>query len=189
LFSQGDAGDGFFAVISGRIRISSSSPDGQEIHITEFGPGDTFGEIALIDGGPRTATAMAATNAELFKIRRGSFVQLLGDQPDLCFQLLVRLCERVRWTSELVEDLTFLDVPAQLAKRLSLLARHLGTEVPGGVELRLSQSELADFLGISRQAVNTHLQTWSQRGWLELTRGRVMISNMDGLSQIFGDTS
>lgn len=189
LFCQGDQGTSFFGIISGQIRLSSNSADGQEMHLIELGPGDTFGEIALIDGGPRTATAIATTDVVLFKIERAAFVHLLDEHSALTFQLLLRLCQRVRWTSELVEDLSFLDVPRQLAKRISLLATTLGKSVPEGIELNLSQHELATFLSLSRQAVNIHLQVWRQAGWIDPRRGKLLILDLQALDDYVANNS
>jgi CRP-like cAMP-binding protein len=187
LFQQDDPGDAFFGIVSGRVRISASAADGQELHFVELGPGDTFGEIALIDGGPRTATAVVVTDAILFTIEREQFLSLLHEEPTLTFHLLTRLCQRVRWTSELAEDLSFLDIPAQLAKRIVLLAASFGTPCTDGVELSVGQSDLAAFLSLSRQAVNTHLQVWRRKGWLDIGRGRILIRNLAGLRSMYRD--
>lgn len=184
LFSQGEAGDAFYGIIAGRIRITAASIEGKELHFIELGPGDTFGEIALIDGGPRTASAVAVSPVRVFVIDRGRFLALLEKQPRLALHLLTRLCERLRWTSELAEDLSFLDVPAQIAKRIVLLARRFGTPCDGGLSIEMPQAELAAFLGVSRQAVNTHLQTWRQAGWLEVSRGRIVIRDADSLTAV-----
>lgn len=187
LFQQDDPGDAFFGIVSGRVRISASAADGQELHIVELGPGDTFGEIALIDGGPRTATAVAVTDAVLFTIERRRFLSLLHEQPPLTFHLLTRLCQRVRWTSELAEDLSFLDIPAQLAKRIVLLAASFGIRSADGIELSIGQSELAAFLSLSRQAVNTHLQVWRREGWIDIGRGRILVRDIARLESLYRD--
>ena len=189
LFSQGDRGDAFFGIVAGRIRISASAANGQEVHLIELGPGDTFGEIALIHGGLRTATAVASSRTTAMVIERTHFLTILDSEPKLVFQLLVRLCERVRWTSELVEDLSFLDVPAQIAKRVWLLAQSFGTPVSESIELRISQADLAAFLGVSRQTVNTHLQSWQQAGSIDLSRGRILIRDLDYLKRLFTEIS
>jgi CRP-like cAMP-binding protein len=185
LFFQGDAGDVFYGIESGRVRISTMSEEGRELHLVELGPGDTFGEIALLDGGPRTASALVTDAASLFVIERRAFRSLLERDVSLAIKLLERLCERVRWTSELVEDLSFLRVEAQIAKRIWLLARNFGTDSPDGRQLRVAQGDLATFLGLSRQAVNTHLQAWRAEGWLEISRGRLLIRDPGRLEQVF----
>lgn len=181
LFSQGDKGDAFYGVVAGRVRISASAPNGKQINLIDIGPSGTFGEIALIDGGPRTATAIAATETTVFVIQRGGFLGLLREEPELVMQLLLRMCERVRWTSELVEDISFLDLPAQIAKRILLLASSHGRQCEQGIELTLSQVDLATFLGLSRQIVNQHLQEWRRQDWIDLGRGRILIRDIESL--------
>lgn len=185
LFSQGDTGNSFYGIASGRVRVSALSPDGCEIHILELGSGDTFGEIALLDGGPRTASATVSENASLFLLERRHFRKLLEEENVLALHMIERLCERLRWTSELVEDISFLPVPAQIAKRLWLLSRDFGTDAPDGRTLRISQADLATFLGLSRQAVNGHLQAWRDAGWLKISRGKLLIRDPQRLMQVF----
>lgn len=188
LFAQDEPGDAFYGVISGRIRISSASLEGREMHIVDVGPGDTFGEVALLDGGPRTASATVVDSASLFTISRAAFVALLEEEPKLTVGLLERLCERLRWTSELVEDLSFLDADAQIAKRIWLLAEHFAEDTAAGRELRLPQGDLAAFLGLSRQAVNTHLQRWRAEGWVDLSRGKIVLVEPAKLKAVFEQT-
>ena len=128
VFSAGDAGDALFGVVSGRIRISAGNADGREIFLNIMEPGDSFGEIALLDGGTRTATATAIEPSELVSIRREPFFELLEREPKAALELL-RLCgERLRWTSGLLEDAAFLDAPARLAKRLLSLGELHGED-------------------------------------------------------------
>jgi CRP/FNR family transcriptional regulator, cyclic AMP receptor protein len=175
VFAQGDPGDSLYAVITGKIRISAGLPDGKEIFLNIMEPGDTFGEIALLDGGARTASATATVASELVSIRRESLFALLQREPGLALELL-RLCgERLRWTSGLVEDASLLDAPARLAKRLLSLGQLHGRRTPSGIRLEISQEDLAGFLGVSRQVVNQYLQDWKGRGWVELGRGSVNI--------------
>ena len=163
VFSHGDPGDALFAVVTGRIRISTGSAAGREIFLNIMEPGDTFGEIALLDGGPRTATATTIAAAELVSIRRSPLFELLEREPKVALELL-RLCgERLRWTSGLLEDAALLDAPARLAKRLLSLAELHGEDVPDGRRVRISQEELASFLGVSRQSVNEQLQDWKSK--------------------------
>jgi CRP-like cAMP-binding protein len=158
VFSQGDPGDALYAVVTGKIRISAGAADGREIFLNIMEPGDSFGEIALLDGGTRTASATATLPSELVTIRREHFLGLLEREPRVALELL-RLCgERLRWTSGLVEDAALLKAPARLAKRLLSLGRLHGEPSARGVTLRISQEDLASFLGVSRQVVNQYLQ-------------------------------
>ena len=173
--SQGDPGDALYAVVSGRIRISTGTPDGREIFLNIMEPGDTFGEIALLDGGTRTATATAMIASELVSLRRKQLFDLLLREPAVAVGLL-RLCgDRLRWTSGLLEDAALLDLPARLAKRLLSLAQLHGERAGDGRKLRISQEDLASFLGVSRQVVNQQLQSWKAQGWIALGRGSVTV--------------
>lgn len=186
VFSQGDPGDALYAVVSGKVRISTGTADGRQVFLNIMEPGDTFGEIALLDGGARTAAATSIAPTELISIRREHFRGLLEHEPQLALELL-RLCgQRLRWTSGLLEDAALLDAPARLAKRLLILGEVHGKRVPGGVCLRISQEDLAGFLGISRQAVNQQLQVWKGRGWVDLGRGVVTVRDEQALRKASG---
>ncbi len=186
VFSAGEAGDALFGVVSGRIRISTGSPEGREIFLNIMGPGDTFGEIALLDGGARTATATAIEAAELVSVRREPLFELLEREPKAALELL-RLCgERLRWTSGLLEDAVLLDAPARLAKRLLSLVGLHGEPGGEGRTVRISQEELASFLGVSRQAVNQQLQEWKARGWVGLGRGTVTLLDANAFRDAAG---
>lgn len=179
--SQGDPGDALFAVVTGRVRISTGDAAGREIFLNIMEPGDTFGEIALLDGGTRTATAIAMVPSELVSLRRDDLFELLSREPQVALELL-RLCgERLRWTSGMVEDAALLDVPARLAKRLLSLAELHGERGGQGITLRISQEDLATFLGITRQAVNQQLQAWKAQGWVGLARGSVVVKDAAAL--------
>lgn len=182
IFSQGDAGDALYGVVSGRVRISATGSAGQEVFLSIMEPGDTFGEIAVMDALPRTAGATALDETTLIVIRRHDFLALVEAEPQLVVQLLKLLCARLRWTSELVEESAFLSPAARLAKRLLVLtALHGRPAAEDGRELGISQAELARFLGHSRQSVNHYLREWQQAGWVELRRGRITIRDADAL--------
>ena len=181
VFSHGDPGDALFAVVSGKIRISTGSAAGREIFLNIMEPGDTFGEIALLDGGPRTATATAIAAAELVSVRRGPLFELLEREPKAALELLRLAGQRLRWTSGLLEDAALLDAPARLAKRLLSLAELHGEDGRDGRRIRISQEELASFLGVSRQSVNEQLQAWKARGWVALGRGTVVLHDAAAL--------
>ncbi len=119
----------------------------------------------------RAATAIAA--AELVSIRRGPLFELLEREPKTALELLRLAGQRLRWTSGLLEDAVFLDAPARLAKRLLSLCELHGEDGRDGRRIRISQEELASFLGVSRQSVNEQLQDWKARGWVGLGRGTV----------------
>jgi CRP/FNR family transcriptional regulator, cyclic AMP receptor protein len=184
IFMRGDAGDSLCGVVTGRVRISASGPGGKEVFLNIMEPGDAFGEIALLDGSPRTATATAMSRTELIVIPRDAFSALLQSQPQLAAHLIQLLCKRVRWTAELMEDTALLSVPARLAKRLLSLASAMGREPQRGTKITLSQEELAQFLGLSRQIVNQHLQTWRAREWISIGRGSITLEDPAALEKI-----
>ena len=130
IFSQGDPGDALYGVVTGKVRISASAPDGKEMFLNIMEPGDTFGEIALLDGNPRTATASATAPAELLVIMRDPFLTLLQREQGLSIHLLRLLCQRIRWTSGLAEESALLGVPARLARRLLSLGELHGRPNP-----------------------------------------------------------
>jgi CRP/FNR family cyclic AMP-dependent transcriptional regulator len=175
VFSQSDPGDALYGVVTGKIRISASSPDGREIFLNIMEPGDTFGEIALLDGRHRTATASATSPSELIIIARDHFLYLLEREPELVSHVVQLLCERIRWTSGLAEESALLSVPERLVRRLLSLGKLHGRKTPNGVELSISQEDVARFLGLSRQAVNQYLQDWKIQGWVTLGRGKIVI--------------
>lgn len=175
IFAQGDAGDALYGIASGRVRISASGTQGQEVYLNIMEPGDVFGEIAVMDGLPRTASATTIDPVTLIVIRRADFLSLVERAPKLAVHLLQLLCARLRWTSDLIEEAAFLSGPSRLAKRLLILAALHGRPEDGQLVLQISQADLALFLGMSRQLVNQHLQDWRKRGWVDLSRGRISI--------------
>jgi CRP/FNR family cyclic AMP-dependent transcriptional regulator len=183
IFSQGDPGDALYGVVTGKVRISASAPDGKEMFLNIMEPGDTFGEIALLDGNPRTAAASATAASELLVIMRDPFLLLLQREPTLSIHLLRLLCQRIRWTSGLAEDSALLAVPARLARRLLSLAKLHGHQTLDGMHLAISQEDIARFLGISRQVVNQYLQTWKANGWVELGRAKLTILDAQALQR------
>ncbi|NQV54514.1 MAG: Crp/Fnr family transcriptional regulator [Rhodospirillales bacterium] len=185
LFQKGDVGDALYMILSGRIRISSGDAEGKEITLNILDPGEIFGEIALLDGKPRTADAWAMAATELFRVPRADFVALMESEPRLTTHLLEMVCDRVRQTSEMLEDAAFLDLPARLAKRLLSLAKYYGKIEPKDaldpapddelIGIRISQAELGQLMGTSRESINKHLQYWRGQGWITLGRSRVTI--------------
>lgn len=186
LFRQGDPGDALYGVISGQVRISADHTDGREISLSLIDSGESFGEIAVIDGRPRTASAVATKDTVLFAIRRSDLLALVEREPALARHLLESLCTRLRWTSELIEEAAFLDLPARLARRLLRLSQEHGSADAQGRALQLSQAELASFLNASRQMVNQQLRAWRARGWVSLSRGVVVVRDAAALAALSG---
>jgi len=152
-------------------------------------PGDTFGEIALLDGRPRTATASTTAASELVVIPRDQFSGLLRREPELVTHVIDLLCQRVRWLSGLAEDSALLPVPARLARRLLSLGTMHGQATPEGIRLSISQEEMARFVGLSRQVVNQHLQSWKAQQWVGLGRSNITILDAAALQEMAHESS
>lgn len=189
VFMKGDAGTAMMAVLSGRIRICAYSADGREVILNVINPGEVFGEIALIDGGERTADAFAMEATELLCLSRRDFLPYLESNPPVCIKLLTILCQRLRSTSEQLEDFNFLDLRCRLAKRLLYLAALHGEPTAKGVHIgvRLPQHLLASMIGTSREAVNKQLRGWEAEGLIDVRRGSITILNRSALQAIVND--
>ena len=185
LFRKGDDGDALYGVLEGAIRISTMGSGDREIILNILEPGEVFGEIALLDGLPRTADAVAMAESTVMQIRRRDFMPLLKREPEIAIRLIELLCERVRWVSGLVEDAAFLPLPARLAKRVLALATIYGDRIEEGelIALTVSQSDLARFIGGSRESVNKLLQDWRKREWIDFRRRRIVVRNRAALER------
>lgn len=191
IFSRGDAGQSLLAVVKGRVRISNQGLDGRAVVFDFVDAGEIFGEIALLDGEGRSADATAAEDTELLVLERRDLLPLLERDPKLCLQLLTVLCGRLRRTTEQVEDLLFLVRPARLAKVLIRLAGEYGTKVEGGIsiDLELSQRELGDLTGMTRESMNRQLTEWRRDGLVDLAGGHVIVRRMAALERLVNDAS
>jgi CRP-like cAMP-binding protein len=169
LFHKGDAGDALYAVRRGQIRIATGSTSGRRLTLNLLGSGDVFGEVALLDGRPRTADAVAVEPTELYMVYRRDFLDLLVKRPTVAIRIIELLCERIRWMSAQMEERALLPLETRLAHRLVALSEDFGSD------LHVSQEELAIFVGATRESVNRQLQTWRREGWIELSRNRVRV--------------
>jgi CRP/FNR family cyclic AMP-dependent transcriptional regulator len=186
IFLKATPGTGMIAVLSGRVRISAPSVDGREIVLNIIEAGEVFGELALLDGKDRSADAVAQTDCELLTIERRSFVPFLRDNPEIALRLLAVLCERLRRTTEQVEDMLFLDLPSRLAKKLLTLAAVSGERLPSGARLatRLSQRELGALIGMSRESVNKQLRQWQAAGIVSVGRGVIALTDEAAITKL-----
>ena len=176
IFRKGDPGAGLLAVLSGLVRISVPSHDGREIVLNIVGANDIFGEVALLDGHPRTADATAVTRCQLLALDRRDFVTVLQEEPAFAIKLLELVSRRLRRTSEQVEDLTFTDLPTRLAKAVLRLADIQGVG-DGGVRIAVTQKELGRTIGFSRESTNKCLRDWEEAGHIVLEKGACTIRN------------
>ena len=156
IFHRDDPGNTLYVIRKGRVRIFLTSPEGQEVALALFREGDAFGELALFDGQPRSASAMAIEHVEAYSIQRQDFMSVVMRRPRMALQLLATLSQRLRQTDSMVESLLFLDVHGRVAKKLLELAETHGVATSEGVriEMKLTQSDLAALVGASRESVN-----------------------------------
>ncbi|WP_262031181.1 Crp/Fnr family transcriptional regulator [Microvirga sp. Mcv34] len=177
LFLKGDPGDALYGVRRGQIVITTTTDTGRQLTLNILGPGDVFGEIALLDGHSRSADAVASGNVELFVIRRSDFQDLLKRQPDITTRIIELLCERLRFSSERLEEASLLSLKTRLARRLLKLAEDFGEDID------ITQEELSVLVGAGRETVNRQLQKWRKSGVVDLGRARVRIIDVARLQQ------
>ena len=185
VFVEGEQGDTLFIVMSGKVKIGRRAADGRENMLSVMGPSDMFGELSLFDPGPRTATATVLTDARLASLAHSSLRPWLNDRPEIAEQLLRVLARRLRRTNDALADLIFTDVPGRVAKALLGLADRFGTPEGDGVRVHhdLTQEELAQLVGASRETVNKALADFSSRGWMRVDSRAVTILDADRLAR------
>jgi len=186
VFAKGSPGQSLMAVLRGSIKISSLSNEGKEIVFGIINAGEIFGEISVLDGDERSADATAMTDCELLVLNRRNFLHLLETRADLCMILLRILCRRLRQTSEQVEDVMFRHLESRVAKALLQLAESVGLHGLQGasVELHVSQRELGNMAGGSRESVNKILQNRHRQGLINLGKASVLIRDLEALRRL-----
>jgi CRP/FNR family transcriptional regulator, cyclic AMP receptor protein len=185
IFAKGSPGQSLLAVLRGSVRISSISLAGKEIVFNIIKAGEIFGEIGMLDGGGRSGDATAITDCELLVLNRRDFVPLLENHADICLMLIRILCQRLRQTSEQVEDLLFRQLEARIAKALLQLAGHPGQDPHSAtLELHLSQTELGHIVGSSRESINKQLQVWQRAGLIDIAKGAIRIRDAAAIEQL-----
>jgi CRP-like cAMP-binding protein len=185
LFSEGEPGESLYIVLAGKVKLGRRSSDGRENLVAVMGPSDQFGELSLFDPGPRTATATVVTDARLARLPKSALQTWVRDRPQIAMQLLRVVARRLRRTNTMLADLIFVDVPGRVAKQLLQLAQRFGS-VEGGhlrVTHDLTQEELAQLVGASRETVNKALADFASRGWLRLEGKSVVILDRDRLAR------
>ncbi len=182
IFHEGDPGDALHIVIEGGVRIVVASRKGEEATVALLGPGECVGDLALLDGKPRSASAIASGKTKTLVVRRDDFTRWLAERPKAMFALLETLSLRVRRTDEALADFAFLDLNQRLAKRLLDLAivQQDGRDL-SGAQIRITQAELASMLGVSRESVNKQLNQFARDGWIALRRGVITLKQPDSL--------
>ncbi|HEY5783479.1 MAG TPA: Crp/Fnr family transcriptional regulator [Microlunatus sp.] len=185
LFHEGDKEDRLYVVVSGKIKLGRSGSAGRENLLAILGPGQMFGELSLFDPGPRSSTATAVTACEIRTLEHDELMGWLGGRPEVALGLLGQLAARLRRANDVVADLVFSDVPGRVAKALLDLADRFGRTADDGVHVHhdLTQEELAQLVGASRETVNKALADFASRGWLRLEPRSVVIMEVDRLQR------
>jgi CRP/FNR family cyclic AMP-dependent transcriptional regulator len=180
IFMKGDAGASLFAVCSGMVEVLVPSAEGKNAVINLVNAGEIFGEIALLDGHPRTTDALAFTDCILMVLERRDFLPLLREQPEIAVRLLELLCGRIRETTEQIEEIMFLDLESRLAKALLRLAR--SSQTPARISI--TQRALSEIVGVSREETNKQLQLWRKDRIVRLERGSIVVLQAEALARI-----
>ena len=185
VFSEGDDGDRLFIVLEGKVKITRASADGRENLIAVLGAAEMFGELSLFDPGPRTASVSAITDSTLASLDHDDLRPLLLERPGVAVELLQALAQRLRRTNEAMADLVFTDVPGRVAKALLDLADKFGVVEADGIRVRhdLTQEELAQLVGASRETVNKALSEFAHRGWLRIEGRSVLLLDPERLTR------
>ena len=186
IFAKGDPGTSLCAIGAGTVRISVPSVEGKDAVLDVLGKGSILGEIALLDGHPRTADAIAVTDCELFVIERRDFLPLMREEPEIALRLIEILCSKLRRTTQQAEEVMFLDLPSRLAKALMRL---LDGDTAGMQERKvtITQKDLGNLIGMSRESTNKQLRIWEDKKWVRLERNAVVILAIDSLAAIAED--
>ena len=177
IFHQDQVGDALYIIEAGRVRMFRSAEDGQEITVDNLGPGDVFGEMALLDGQPRSASALTEEDSVTHTLSRPDFQDFLLKTPEMASALLELLSTRLRRQMHYAETLAFLDVQTRVRHKLLDLARQYGIKGEDGsilINVDLTQGELATMVGATRERVNRALASLRSQGLVEL-RGKKMI--------------
>ncbi len=185
VFAEGELGDTLYIVLAGKVKIGRRAVDGRENMLSVMGPSDMFGELSLFDPGPRTATATVVTDARLASLAHTSLRPWITDRPEIAEQLLRVLARRLRRTNDALADLIFTDVPGRVAKQLLALSERFGSEEADGLRVHhdLTQEELAQLVGASRETVNKALADFASRGWVRVDSRALTILDGDRLAR------
>lgn len=186
IFAKGSPGRSMMAVLHGSVRISATAANGREVVLAILDAGEIFGEMALLDGGERTADAIAMSDCDLLVLDQRDFIPFLKRRSELCIELLKVLSTRLRRTDELVETALFGRLDSRLAKALLRLAAQTteGEEAKSPLRLHVSQQELGSIVGASRENVNKQLRAWQRAGLLDLGKRLVVIRDLEALEEL-----
>ena len=185
LFKEGQDGDRLYVVVHGKIKLGTTSADGRENLLSILGPGEMFGELSLFDPEPRTSTATAVTDAKLVSLAHEAVIGLVTTNPQTSLELLRRLAQRLRKSNEILADLVFADVPGRVAKAIMDLGERFGVQKEDGLHVNhdLTQEELAQLVGASRETVNKALADFAARGWVKLEPRAVLVTDVERITK------
>lgn len=185
IFSEGQPGDQMYVIVEGKVKLGQTSADGRESLLGVLGPGEMFGELSLFDPGLRTSTATALTDSIVLALGNDQLRPWLSGRPEVAAALLQALARRIRRTNEAMADLVFSDVPGRVAKALMELGEKFGEVTPDGLLVThdMTQEELAQLVGASRETVNKALADFAQRGWIRLESRQVLILDVERLGK------
>lgn len=184
IFSKGDPGNSLYAVVAGTVKISISSPDGRNAILNLIGPGETFGEMSVLDGQTRSADAIANTNCEIYVIDRRDFLPFMRNQPALSMKFIELLCTRLRWTSDQVEQVILQDLPGRLASALLGLTEKRKLEPSASQTIAITQQEISEMVGMTRESINKQLRAWAARSWVRLEHGAIVVLDAVSLREL-----
>jgi CRP-like cAMP-binding protein len=183
IFSKGDPGNSMIAVITGTVKISVSSAEGRSAILNLIGPGEIFGEMSVLDGQARSADATANTSCELFVIDRREFLPFVRSQPALAMKFIELLCTRLRWTSDQVEQVILQNLPGRLASALIRLTEKHKLS-PAGRTIAVTQQEISEMVGMTRESINKQLRVWAARKWVRLEHGAIVVLDTEPLQAL-----
>jgi len=185
LFHEGEPGDHMYVIVQGKVKLGQTSSDGRESLLGVLGPGEMFGELSLFDPGMRTSTAIALTDSVVLALGHDQLTPWLTGRPEVGAALLQALARRIRRTNEAMADLVFADVPGRVAKALMDLGEKFGSVTPEGLMVThdMTQEELAQLVGASRETVNKALADFVARGWIRLESRQVLILDVERLGR------
>jgi CRP/FNR family cyclic AMP-dependent transcriptional regulator len=189
LFHKGDAGAQIYVVASGRLKVITTSEEGDDLMFCVVDAGEVLGEVALFADRERTASVVAMQASDLIVIDRRDFLPLLRNRPDVTLELLTVLSERLARVSEFLEDTHFLNLPVRLAKKLVDFANQHGRDLDTSgkallIDVKLSQEEWGDLVGTTRESINKQFRAWSAQGLIELEKGKVLIRELEELEKL-----
>ena len=185
LFREGEPGDRLYIIGSGKIKLGRRAADGRENLLAILGPGEMLGELTLFDPGSRTASATAVAETTVYELNHSELIEWINTHPQVAIHLLAALAGRLRHTNDVMGDLVFSDVPGRVAKALLDLAKRFGEPSPDGLRVAhdLTQEELAQLVGASRETVNKALADFAARGWVQRDGRAIILKDLPRLER------